>query len=68
MAFVRPEPTGTSAIRPVAWKIEAGGKQLGFSRSKIYREIAAGKVKTVLIFGSQRIPDTEIQRLASDSA
>jgi excisionase family DNA binding protein len=58
-------PSASTAIRPAAWRIADAARQLGISRSSLYRMAALGQVRIIKIGGRSVIPDSEVMRLAN---
>ena len=52
----------------LAVKVTTAAARLELSRAAVYNLISAGKIRTVKIGGSRRVPVSELHRLAQDGA
>ena len=57
---------GAENVRPLLAKVPQALRELQISRSSFYAAAAEGKVKTIRLGKSIRIPWTEIERIARE--
>jgi excisionase family DNA binding protein len=55
-------------LQPLLNRIEHGAARLGVSRSWMYREIGAGRLKVIKIGTRSLIAEAELQRFAAELA
>jgi excisionase family DNA binding protein len=59
---------GPSPNAPKARRINDACRAIGISRTTIYKLAGEGKIKLVHVLGRTLVPESEIERLASEGA
>jgi len=57
---------GASPNAPKARRINDACRALGIGRTTIYKQAGEGKIKLVHVLGRTLVPESEIERLASE--
>jgi hypothetical protein len=62
---MRPKPISALSDERLAFAVIDFGRQLGISRSSVYKLIKAREIRTALIAGRRLVPASEATRLLS---
>jgi hypothetical protein len=73
--LAKPLEAASDGVRPLAWRVKDGARQLGVCEATIYNLAKRGKLKLIRVAGRGShgggrtlIPDTELRRIASEGA